>query len=200
MNVKQYTDENNISYVDVNGVIGHLYPGDVDVFRMLVPKSGKYVETGSYLGCSATLVSLLSDDILVYCHDIWEEDMANLTQESGLPKVVDNYFYKFYENVIKNKMCNRIIPIRGDSRYTIGIHEDESIDLAFIDGDHSYQGVMNDLKAIYPKVKPGCTILCHDSPLNSESMRAIRDFLNDDTRITCYNFTNMISFVKPYPR
>ena len=197
MDISQYTDDKGISYVRVNDVVGHLYPGDPAVFKSLVPKNGKYVETGSYLGCSAMLVAAFSEDTLIYCHDIWEQDMKDLPNESGPPTTVDDYFHGFYKNVINNDMCRRIIPIRGDSKYTLGIHEDNSIDLAFIDGDHSYQGVMDDLLAIYPKVKPGCTILCHDSPPNSGSMRAIRDFLKDDTRITCYARTNTITFVKP---
>jgi hypothetical protein len=122
MNIKQYTDDKGISYVDINGVVGHLYPGDPRVFASLVPKNGKYVETGSYLGCSAMLVAYLSEDTLIYCHDIWEQNMKDLPIESVPPTMVDDYFYNFYKNVTDNDMCRRIIPVRGDSKYTLGIH------------------------------------------------------------------------------
>jgi hypothetical protein len=62
----------------------------------------------------------------------------------------------------------------------VAIHEDKSIDLAFVDGDHSYDGVMKDLVAIYPKMKPQSSILCHDSGEDSEALRALVDFCNNN--------------------
>ena len=75
-----------------------------------------------------------------------------------------------------NKLQHKVIPIRGDSKYTLGIHEDKSIDLAFIDGDHSYEGALNDLQAIYPKMKSDGVILCHDCRPNSQVLKAITEF------------------------
>jgi predicted O-methyltransferase YrrM len=74
------------------------------------------------------------------------------------------------------KMESQIIPIRGPSQYTLGIHEDESIDVAFIDGDHSYEGCYGDLVAVFPKLKPGATILAHDCYPDSETLKAVKDF------------------------
>jgi len=39
---------------------------------------------------------------------------------------------------------------------------DESIDLLFVDGDHSFDGCLSDLRNWYPKVKPNGVILGHD--------------------------------------
>ena len=40
--------------------------------------------------------------------------------------------------------------------------EDESIDFVYIDGDHSYDFVKNDIAAWYPKVKQGGILSGHD--------------------------------------
>ena len=42
----------------------------------------------------------------------------------------------------------------GNIQHTfINKFEDNSIDAIYIDGDHSYEGVKNDLELYYPKVK-----------------------------------------------
>ena len=49
--------------------------------------------------------------------------------------------------------------------YTVNVaksFEDESIDFVFIDADHSYEGVKNDIAAWEPKVKSGGYIIGHD--------------------------------------
>lgn len=43
-----------------------------------------------------------------------------------------------------------------------GTIQDRSLDLVFIDADHSYQGVKGDLAAWVPKVRPGGWIGGHD--------------------------------------
>jgi predicted O-methyltransferase YrrM len=44
------------------------------------------------------------------------------------------------------------------------------VDLVFLDGDHTAEGVLSDLRAWYPKVRPGGMIAGHD--INEESVRA----------------------------
>ena len=65
--------------------------------------------------------------------------------------------------------------------------EDEYFDFIYIDADHSFDAVLNDLKNWYPKVKKGGVISGHDwdcNPLLSEFHlfgveRAVREFLNN---------------------
>ena len=113
----------------------------------------------------------------MYAHDIWVSDWNEL--KGAPPPEVKNYLYEFYDGVVRNGMESRIIPIRGDSLYTIGIHKELSIDLAFIDGDHSYEGCLGDLRVVYPRVKHGGVILVHDCYPNSETLRAVKEFTPD---------------------
>lgn len=186
-------DNNGIAFTYVNNVKGTLNETDVKVLvehYKNLPFGSKYLEIGSYLGCSSIIAGLtFKNKSLVYSHDIWEDDMKKLSHDGGPPPEVNNYFYKFYENIRNNNLEGIVIPVRGDSSYTVGIHEDESIDLAFIDGDHSYNGCLNDLNAVLPKMKHNTTILCHDAVSGSDVEKAIREFCN------CNNFTDIRGYV-----
>ena len=168
--------EDGIAYTKINGTRGTLNYYDAQTIighAKQLPKNGKYIETGSYLGCSALLVSLHSD-ATVLAHDIWVTDWSEL--KGCPPPEVKDYFYEFYNSVKKNNLINRVIPVRGNSVYTVGIHDDESIDLAFVDGDHSQEGCLADLNAVWPKMKKGAAILVHDCVPNSEPLSAVKTF------------------------
>jgi len=172
----EFVVENGMAFTTFNGVRGTLSRADVGVLigtTQTLKNGAKYLETGSYLGCSALIVAWHSK-ATVYAHDIWVTDWSEL--KGNPPPQVDDYFYKFYKMVLDNKMDNQIVPIRGNSTYTVGIHEDQSIDVAFVDGDHSYEGCYGDLVAVYPKVKLGGTILAHDCYGGTETLKAVLDF------------------------
>jgi predicted O-methyltransferase YrrM len=175
--------DNGIAIANFRGVRGTLNGDDVKVLIELgrkIPENGRYLETGSYLGCSAHIIAESSKNTTLWCHDIWVTEWSEL--KGTPPPEVKDYFYEFYKNVKKYKLENRIIPVRGDSAYTIGIHDDNSIDLAFIDGDHSYEGCMADLKAVWPKMKSGATVIVHDCIIE-EVLAAVNKFLEVQTNV-----------------
>jgi predicted O-methyltransferase YrrM len=165
-----------IAYTSVNGTKGTLNPWDAHALiehAKGLPDGGRYLETGSYLGCSALLVALHSN-ATVWAHDIWVTDWSEL--KGCPPPEVKDYFYEFYSGVKKNGLEHRVIPIRGNSTYTVGIHDASSIDLAFVDGDHSYEGCLTDLEAVLRVMKKKGTILVHDCIPGSEPLKAVTDF------------------------
>jgi predicted O-methyltransferase YrrM len=48
------------------------------------------------------------------------------------------------------------------------------IDLLFIDGDHSYEGVKNDWNLFHPFVRPGGVVLFHDTAWQLENPGTMR--------------------------
>ena len=158
------------------GTTGTLNQFDIAEIIQCAKGAEVYVETGSYLGLSSLVVAKHSN-ALVYAHDIWVSDWNEL--KGSPPAEHKDYFYTFYKMVRDNGFQSRIIPIRGDSKYTLGIHEDESIDVCFVDGDHSYEGCLGDLEAAYPKMKRGTgVILIHDCCTNTdETTKAVRAFV-----------------------
>ena len=60
------------------------------------------------------------------------------------------------------KYQKRRIVIKSDSVKAADKIKDNSLDLVFIDGDHSYEGVKRDIEAWLPKIKKGGWISGHD--------------------------------------
>ena len=62
----------------------------------------------------------------------------------------------------------RLVCVNGDSSDTSvvaqvrDVLDGRSIDLLFIDGDHSYEGVKGDFERYAPMVSPGGAVLFHD--------------------------------------
>lgn len=52
--------------------------------------------------------------------------------------------------------------IQGNSWESARTFNDQSLDFVFLDADHTYESVSNDIKAYLPKVKPGGVIAGHD--------------------------------------
>lgn len=68
--------------------------------------------------------------------------------------------------------------IVGDSQH-VKYPEVKHYDLLFVDGDHSYQGCLNDLNNWWDGLKVGGHVLCHDSYFGNEVQDAIHEFLKD---------------------
>jgi predicted O-methyltransferase YrrM len=69
----------------------------------------------------------------------------------------------------------------SDSIYIPSI-TDESLDWVYIDADHRYESVLNDLRLVYPKVKHGGIIAGHDfvySVKDGDVIYAVLDFLKE---------------------
>ena len=75
---------------------------------------------------------------------------------------IDNDISKFYNNDVKIKYGNRLIPIQGNSYLVAKEIPDNSLDLVFIDADHSYGAVKKDIIAYAPKLKEGGLLTGHD--------------------------------------
>lgn len=75
---------------------------------------------------------------------------------------VDLDISKFYNNDIKTKYNDRLIPIQGYSYAVADQIPDRSLDLVFIDADHSYESVKKDIVAYTPKLKQHGLLTGHD--------------------------------------
>ena len=222
----------NTGELDFQGVLGTLVPGDCHALWAFMGQATEaaqaagrsnvvYVETGSFLGCSANIAATAAETVaqgspraLVYAHDLWQDELAprafdTLKQEmdvAGTVMSVDgtvvaswerenkgdkpapeeqppaaagpgtgshapapvrkqSFFYlsSFYSSVRRLGREHEIIPIVGNSPRTLAIHEPGSVDLAFVDGDHSYEGSLADMEAAWPLLRAGGVMLGHDT-------------------------------------
>ena len=75
---------------------------------------------------------------------------------------IDKSISEFYNNEIKQRYGNRLIPIEALSTDGAKRILDNSLDLVFIDADHSYEWVKKDIAAYKPKLKKGGWLTGHD--------------------------------------
>ncbi len=85
--------------------------------------------------------------------DIWKNDEIYEHNDSKLPQ---ESLDKLYSDLIKRFADKPYVKlIREYSSLAAAHFPDEYFDLIYIDGDHTYQGTMDDLMAWYPKLKKG---------------------------------------------
>ena len=75
---------------------------------------------------------------------------------------IDLDISKFYNKEIKEKYRDRLIPIQGYSYSVADRLLNQSLDLVFIDADHSYDAVKKDILAYTPKLKTTGLLTGHD--------------------------------------
>lgn len=81
----------------------------------------------------------------------------------------------------------QILMHEGDSSTNMQRMRDASFDMIYIDGDHRYEGVMRDIAAAVPKLRPGGVLIFNDyavwSPVGMDHCgvaRAVHEFCSDN--------------------
>lgn len=149
-----------------------------------VPHGGNIVEIGAEFGMSASIFCQFADpSVDIYSIDLFPGDLMTVHRE--------NLARAGFAQKTPAGYVGRSTPIQGDS-FAIGIdwknwqlnrgRNGHRIDLLFIDGDHSYEGVQRDIAAWETYVKVNGVIIFHDAapptnknphPLHHEVQRAI---------------------------
>ena len=87
-----------------------------------------------------------------------------------LNEVSQEYYDNLYNSVCAQFKCyNNYTLLRTTSEQAVTQFEDNSLDMVFVDGNHSYDHVMNDSRLWYPKIKTGGMLAYHDYILPSVS-------------------------------
>lgn len=157
------------------GVIGFLLQQELIVLYKLAaqaPKGAQFLEIGSFYGLSSVITALAfkesgNQDARLHCVDLWGDYFGASIE-------------KFQANCDRLEV-NSFISAHRESSHDIGKRfAPKSLDLVFIDGDHSYEGCLSDLRASAPLVKPGCRITGHDfASYSMPVVNAVKDFLNE---------------------
>jgi len=75
---------------------------------------------------------------------------------------IDTDISQFYSKSIKEKYGTRLVPIQGFSENVADQIPNNSIDIIFIDGNHSYEYVYKDIVKYSSKLKPAGLLTGHD--------------------------------------
>jgi hypothetical protein len=121
--------------------------------------NGKGVEVGVFKGhFSKNIIDNWNGTL--YMIDVWRpldtesyNDISNHTNH-------DTAYIDAMNSI--NGHEDRAIMIRAKSEIAADIFPDNSLDFVYIDANHAYQYVVQDIQLWYPKVKPGGYICGHD--------------------------------------
>lgn len=139
-------------------IIGFRIPTDTTAEELLllnsfakkIPSQGHLVEIGSYLGASSLVLSRANKKNTLYCIDTWNNDAMSEGSWDTMSAFLHN-----------TKHCKNIVPLRMWSTEAVD-KVPQNIDMLFVDGDHSYEGVKKDIDLYFPKIKSGGIVAMHD--------------------------------------
>ena len=95
----------------------------------------------------------------LYCIDPWEAYTDYVEQHTTEGQAELNDFYKIAKERLQNYNCSFI---RKRSMDALEDFEDNSLDFVFIDGNHTFEYVVNDIAEWTKKVRVGGIISGHD--------------------------------------
>ncbi len=159
-------------------------------FLQKLPSGGLAVEIGVWQGeFSPQIMRLIEPDKLVlidpWAHiddDSHTEAFVGRTGKTKMDKIFDKVSAKFADEIA----ADEIALIRDFSVPALATFDDESISFAYVDGDHSYEGVKSDLAALFPKMKKGGIMAFDDYHRRGwwgdGVIRAINEFLGQHPR------------------
>jgi predicted O-methyltransferase YrrM len=127
-------------------------------------------EIGSYLGSSTAFLAAAASYKHGHVHavDTWQNDAM------GPDEPVEDTWLRFLENT--DRFRTWITPHRGwarDVKDRVPL-----VDMLFIDGDHSYEGTLENLQDFVPKLKPRAVVAMHDFDYASVTA-AMKDYFKD---------------------
>ncbi len=150
-----------------------LEPWEIE-YLYLIGKRSKFgiLETGRFQGGSTLVFAHANKDVPIYSIDINPIDDQLLGTVMSQCKVARNDVHLIIGDSQKTK-------------YTV-IHR---YDVLFVDGDHSYQGCLNDLNNWWDQLEVGGHVVCHDCYFGNEVQDAVLDFISNK---------NVRIFISPY--
>lgn len=117
------------------------------------------VELGSFKGQFAnTILNNWGGTLLMV--DVWRELPHQEYDDASNHREHIDAYSQAMENI--KGFEDRAYMLRMKGEHACNFIEDKSLDFVYIDANHTYQAVKNDIRLWYPKVKSGGIIMGHD--------------------------------------
>ena len=146
------------------------------------PQNPVIVEIGSCRGTSTLAIckglQAFKKGGQVFCIDPWtgtRTDLEGWMWKKEIDMGPDAFYQEFEANMKKHDIFHMITPIKKKSNDAYSSFLDNSIDFLFIDGDHEYDALTDDMRLWLPKVKKTGVFCGHDYNLPTVE-KAVRDF------------------------
>ena len=134
----------------------------VDLYDAAVAAAGNddvFVEVGAWFGKStnhlATKIKESGKDIKFTSVDTWKGTDDEELHQNIVGAFNGDIFYEFIDNTVLSNNYGTFDTIKDSSKNASNNFQNGSIDFLMLDAGHSYDSLMEDIKAWYNKVKPG---------------------------------------------
>jgi hypothetical protein len=141
----------------------------------LVPSYATIVEIGVFKGDFARKLLQLNPRKL-YLVDVWADETTYSGNVDGNDLEQYNGLQLYNDVKSRFKLMPNTHIVRARSDEFIPKLADHSVDVAYIDGDDSYEGVKRDLECIFPKMRRGGWIMGHDYEMNMAKAKHVYNF------------------------
>lgn len=173
-----------MNWKDVEGYFS--YTNLYDIALKYCPNNSTFVEVGSWMGRSTCYmgeeIKKSPKTIKFYAVDTWEGSEEPHHKET-IQKLQNENLTLFDAFKFHLKGCDvedYVIPLQTTSLKAAEQFEDNSLDFVHIDASHDYENVLADIKAWYPKVKPGGFITGDDYvPCWGGVIKAVKEYFTD---------------------
>ena len=154
---------------------GYLTESDELVLNVMALDCKLSIDLGTCNGRSAAILAHHSERVVTI--DLFEdcEKIVNEGSRDHYKKLFEQSPHFYSEVEADLARFTNIEIIKAPTAKTALLFEDKSVDLVFFDADHSYNGVLQDYTAWFPKVKKGGEFLFHDATHDGWDVRAFCD-------------------------
>lgn len=143
---------------------------------MALKKKANFVEIGCNLGRSSSVLGLIAKERK--CNLVCIDNFIEVPNGISSSDEVKQQFEKNMHDVEAEYKLMAMDSKEASSKYR------QEIDLLFIDGDHSYEGVKEDIRLWVRRVKKGGAVLFHDYLGSNFGVKKAVDEAKDLERIT----------------
>jgi len=131
--------------------------GLYEMVKKYVNSETEMVEVGSFQGVSTILFSMFAKKVYsVDCYDYVVPATGRIPEHDQLFVDAEKIFIE------RTKDIPNIIKVKKPSIEAANDFPNESLDLVYIDAEHDYKSVLDDVKAWTPKIKKGGILSGHD--------------------------------------
>jgi len=131
-----------------------------------LPEGSSFVEVGVWKGRSICYLGQqlksINKKFKIFAVDTFKGSSNEDAHQKEVQEHGGSLLPLFLKNLTDLNLTDLITPIEKDSIEASKLFSDNEIDFVFVDANHSYEAVIEDLKHWYPKLKPGGIIAGHD--------------------------------------
>jgi hypothetical protein len=184
----QYTIETHVGSIPKTTINGFPCPWRQDVMETIIPLLSNltadsiFLDVGSLETSMSYLASLTTNGSLIYTHNSW---IASGWEDQGYPPdEALATFWDYYSSIRTLGLQRKTIPIRGMVRYTLGIHEPASIDLAFVPFHLlGIDYIVPVIDVLRTRMKPGGVIIALENYPNNPTFDKILETVPNSQQI-----------------